>query len=204
LCWSGPLSLCRISITGNSNIVFGANLNATKEAGEPSHAGNPGGKSVWWSWTAPGNGQFIVSTAGSDFDTLLAVYTGSVVSSLSSVAASDDAQSQTRSAALILSAISGTSYQIVVDGYNGDAGNVRLLIRPVMPLSFAQPAKPARGAFQATFAAEPGIRFLIQASTNFANWSTVATVVGQDGALNYLDTQATNAPARFYRAVREP
>lgn len=194
----------RISITGNSNIVFGANLNATKEAGEPSHAGNPGGKSVWWSWTAPGNGQFIVSTAGSDFDTLLAVYTGSVVSSLSSVAASDDAQSQTRSAALILSAISGTAYQIVVDGYNGDAGNVRLLIRPVMPLYFAQPAKPARGAFQATFAAEPGIRFLIQASTNFANWSTVATVVGQDGALNYLDTQATNAPARFYRAVREP
>lgn len=116
----------RISIVGNSNIVFGANLNATKEAGEPGHAGNSGGKSVWWSWTAPASGQFIVSTNGSDFDTLLAVYTGSVVSSLSSVAASDDAQSQTRSAALVLSTTAGTAYQFAVDGYNGDAGNVRL------------------------------------------------------------------------------
>ena len=194
----------RISITGNSNIVFGANLNATKEAGEPGHAGNSGGKSVWWSWTAPASGQFIVSTNGSDFDTLLAVYTGSVVSSLSSVAASDDAQSQTRSAALVLSTTAGRAYQFAVDGYNGDAGNVRLVARPAVPLAFAQPSKLTGGAFQATFAAEPGICFLIQASTNFSTWSTIATVVGQDRVLNYLDTQATNAPTRFCRAIREP
>ncbi len=194
----------RISINGISNVVFGATVNATKEAGEPNHAGNTGGKSVWWSWTAPASGQFILSTAGSDFDTLLVIYTGSVVSSLSSIAASDDAQSQTRSAALVLTATAGTTYQIAVDGYNGDAGNVRLVLRPAVPLAFAHPTKPAGGAFQATFAGEPGIRFLIQVSTNFSSWSTVATVVGQDGVLNYLDTQATNAPARFYRAVREP
>jgi hypothetical protein len=194
----------RIAINGHSNIVFGANLNATKEAGEPSHAGNAGGKSVWWSWTAPANGQFIVSTAGSDFDTLLAIYTGSVVSSLASIAASDDAQSQTRSAAVALNAVSGTTYQIAVDGYNGDSGNVRLLIRPATPLAFAQPTKSAGGPFQAVFAAEPGIRYLVQASTNLSNWITVATVVGQDGVLNFFDAQATNAAVRFYRAFREP
>lgn len=194
----------RISIIGSSNVVFGANLNATKETGEPSHAGNPGGKSVWWTWTPPASGQFIVSTAGSDFDTLLAIYTGSTLAGLTAVASSDDTQSQTRNAAVVLNAGSGTTYQIAVDGYNGDTGNIRLIVRPAVPLAFVQPVKPPGGAFQATFAAEPGIRFLIQVSTNFSSWSTVVTVVGQDSVLTYLDTQATNTPARFYRAVREP
>ncbi len=194
----------RILVTGSSNLLSGVNVNATKEAGEPAHAANPGGRSVWWSWTSPVTGQFIVSTAGSDFDTLLAVYTGSTIAGLTAVASSDDTQSQTRSAAVVLDAVAGTAYQIAVDGFNGDTGTIRLLVRPTTPLAFAQPSKPPGGAFQAGFAAEPGVRFLIQASTNFLNWSTIATVVGQDGALTYLDGQATNAPARFYRAIREP
>ena len=33
--------------------AFGSNQNASKEVGEPNHAGDAGGKSVWWSWTAP-------------------------------------------------------------------------------------------------------------------------------------------------------
>ena len=60
----------------------GFNVLATKEAGEPEHAGKAGGSSVWWSWTAPNSGSVTVSTMGSDFDTLLAVYTGTVVSNL--------------------------------------------------------------------------------------------------------------------------
>ena len=36
--------------------VNGFNWNADKEAGEPEHAGNPGGASVWYSWTAPESG----------------------------------------------------------------------------------------------------------------------------------------------------
>jgi hypothetical protein len=40
---------------------------------EPDHDGNPGGKSVWWTWVAPANGLVTVSTQGSTFDTVLAV-----------------------------------------------------------------------------------------------------------------------------------
>ncbi len=36
--------------------AFGYNWGATKEAGEPDHGGDPGGASVWYSWTAPDSG----------------------------------------------------------------------------------------------------------------------------------------------------
>jgi hypothetical protein len=60
----------------------GSNLCATKEDGEPHHAGrkinkhglNAGGKSVWWKFTAPENGRYSVSTVGSKFDTTLGIY----------------------------------------------------------------------------------------------------------------------------------
>ena len=34
----------------------GSNVGATKEPGEPDHAGDPGGASVWYTWTAPADG----------------------------------------------------------------------------------------------------------------------------------------------------
>src|SRR5262249_23640556 len=58
-------------ISGSSATATGSNVNATKEAGEPNIAGNAGGKSVWWTWTAPVSGSAKVSTAGSNFDTTL-------------------------------------------------------------------------------------------------------------------------------------
>lgn len=47
---------------------------ATKESGEPDHAGNAGGASVWFRWTATYTGPATFTTDGSDFDTLLGVY----------------------------------------------------------------------------------------------------------------------------------
>jgi len=48
-------------------------VNATKEPGEPAHAGNDGGASIWYSWTAPSTGNVTITTEGSSFDTLLGV-----------------------------------------------------------------------------------------------------------------------------------
>src|SRR5438552_1669252 len=76
----------RIVLSGNSVGTTGTTVAATKEAGEPNHAGNPGGHSIWWSWTAPATGDVTIDTAGSAFDTLLGVYTGASVSALTLVA----------------------------------------------------------------------------------------------------------------------
>src|SRR5262245_32867694 len=55
------------AVTG-TNRVSGVNLDATLQLGEPGILGNPGGRSVWFTWTAPQNVVVTVTTAGSDFD----------------------------------------------------------------------------------------------------------------------------------------
>jgi hypothetical protein len=43
----------RTLLSGSLVEVTGSNLEATKEPGEPDHAGKIGGRSVWWTWQAP-------------------------------------------------------------------------------------------------------------------------------------------------------
>jgi hypothetical protein len=49
---------------------------ATKDAGEPNHAGETGGRSLWFQLNIETPGTLIVDTMGSEVDTVLAVYTG--------------------------------------------------------------------------------------------------------------------------------
>jgi alpha-tubulin suppressor-like RCC1 family protein len=114
-------------ISGSSYGTNGVyNTNATKEAGEPNHAGNSGGKSLWWDWTAPTNGSCHVDTFGSTFNTLLAVYTGSPVSGLTTIASNDDSPTNPPASELTFHAVSGTTYHIAVDGYNGASGSITM------------------------------------------------------------------------------
>ncbi len=54
----------RIQILSAGGTVIGSNTTATIETGEPNHGGAPGGKSVWWTWTAPASGIVSVTTDG--------------------------------------------------------------------------------------------------------------------------------------------
>jgi hypothetical protein len=123
-----------------SRNFFASNRFATKQAGEPEHAGNAGGASVWFKWTAPTSAEVNIDTCGSGFDTLLGVYTGSAVDALTPIAANDDAggrcspQSKTSFAA-----IANTTYRIAVDGKDGAQGAIRLNVD----------ARPANDDFEA-------------------------------------------------------
>jgi subtilisin family serine protease len=111
--------------TFSGTTLNGTNVGATKETGEPSHAGNPGGKSVWWNYTPTSSSSTTITTAGSPFDTTLAVYTGSAVGSLTEVASNDDTGSGLTSS-VTFNAVSGTTYRVVVDGFDGASGAVTL------------------------------------------------------------------------------
>jgi Ca2+-binding RTX toxin-like protein len=117
----------RISLTGFSVSETGTNFPATGELGEPNHASiSEPLNSVWWSWTAPADGVFIVDTFGSNYDTSLGVYTGSAVDSLTEVASNDDVFSlQSR---VEFEATAGTTYQIAVDGFSSRVGEILLNI----------------------------------------------------------------------------
>ncbi len=123
-----------------AGVVDSTNVNATKEAGEPNHAGDAGGASVWYSWTASVSGSVTVDTLGSNFDTLLAVYTGAAVNSLTPVAQNDDIVPVTNVRSRVtFNATAGTAYLIAVDGKGGATGNFRLTFTVPSndPLAFA-------------------------------------------------------------------
>ncbi len=112
------------SASGTTN---GTNVGATKEPGEPNHAAsNAGGGSVWYRFTAPVSGAATVDTAGSNFDTLLGVYTGSAVNGLTLVANNDDVGGGNTTSAVQFNAVAGTTYRIAVDGFDNVRGNVGL------------------------------------------------------------------------------
>lgn len=107
-------------IEGDTVSTRGVNIGATAESGEPTHA-VAGGTSLWWKWTATRSGKVVVDTRGSSFDTTVAVYTGSAVNALTSIASNDDAPGGT-SSRTSFSAVSGTTYSIAVDGKGGQTG----------------------------------------------------------------------------------
>jgi hypothetical protein len=113
--------------------ITGLNADATKESGEPDHAENIGGKSLWWKLTAPQTGtRYAFDTHGSDFDTTLAVYTGSGVNSLTEIASNDDDKLDGNSG-LSFAVEPGKEYYIAVDGYMGISGNIVLNWRLATP-----------------------------------------------------------------------
>ena len=133
-------------LIGNTFSVGGSNVGSTVQIGEPKHAGERGGKSVWWSWTAPANGTLTLTTNGSSYDTLLAVYTGSEAAALSVVGSNDDESNFVRTSRIMVSVVSGTVYRIAVDGYEGAQGAIQLVgsFRPEVVLAAPTKVTAAR------------------------------------------------------------
>jgi len=123
-----PLSATPPVLLGFGGSDSVSNTNATKELGEPNHAGNTGGKSVWWWFQPPSDGVLELDTTNSTFDTLLGLYTGSVVSNLTTIADNDDAYPGAPGGfSRIDQAVhSNLLYHIAVDGYGGASGTVVL------------------------------------------------------------------------------
>lgn len=122
-----------IAPTGGSYV--GTNVNATSQSGEPGTCDIGGGKTVWWRWTAPQTQITTLATLGSDFDTVLAVYTGSAVSALTPVTCNDDLPGGIFSSEVTFQATAGTTYQIAVDGYAGDEGIIALSLAATPPVT---------------------------------------------------------------------
>ncbi|MDP9135706.1 MAG: hypothetical protein M3N56_12885, partial [Actinomycetota bacterium] len=127
-------------IEGAGAIVAGNTTGATKEPGEPDHAGDPGGGSVWYRWTATEDGPTRLDTCGSEIDTLLGVYTGATVDELDEVAANDDAGPCAAGhgvSALTFEAVAGVTYWIAVDGGGGTSGEIVLRLNRAVNDDFA-------------------------------------------------------------------
>jgi hypothetical protein len=69
-------------------------------------------------------------------------------------------------------------------------------------MAFLNPVQLPNHAIRLGFTGTTGFSYSIQASTNFANWVTIATnLSGTDGHYSYDDLAATNFSSRFYRLL---
>lgn len=108
-----------LTLLGQSGEVSGTNVGGTKEPGEPAHAFNLGGSSVWYKYVATGTGSLSLGMSQTSFDTLLAVYVGNSVGTLKLVAANDNFHTRFGSgvtSALMFGVESGKTYYFALDG----------------------------------------------------------------------------------------
>ncbi|MDB6031640.1 MAG: hypothetical protein JWM16_1978 [Verrucomicrobiales bacterium] len=174
---------------GFSNYITGNNGAFSREIGEPKHDGKNGAHSGWIDWIAPVSGPVTMDTLGSGFDTVLAVYTGSDLSSLVLVASNDDASDSTLQSQVNFNAVAGVVYHIAVDGYSSTAfGSI------VFTLNQSNPYP--------VITAQPQSQIINQGGTAFFS----VTAVGQ-GSLRYqwvfngtIIPNATNTTFTFNNA----
>jgi hypothetical protein len=180
----------RTPITSVPATVYGTNTSASREPGEPDHAGDAfAGSSVWWSWTSPFNGYITISADmvrssiyGYHSDALLGVYTGTSVSNLTSVASSTSVYGGPAQVSFM--AVAGVSYQIAVDSeyYENPyyfRQTVTLKLMPTRPPSVSI-TSPMNGSM---FVAP-------------ANITITANATDNDGSISRVDFyMGTNSPS---------
>lgn len=113
-------------VTTSPFIVSGFNVNASLESNEGPHDTEASGKSLWWKWTPDADGFTEISSGGSDFKTVLVVYTGDSLESIQLVAKDRDLSPSNNGAQVGFEATAGVVYRIAIDGLQGESGNVSL------------------------------------------------------------------------------
>ncbi len=114
-------------IKGLSGSTNGSNVGASLQTGEPTVIGAVG-ESVWYVWTAPANGAYTFTTAGSSFDSLLGIYTGSVVTNLT-IVGEGYAGTNIGYLPATFNATAGTVYHVQVDGYEFGVPDGKIALR---------------------------------------------------------------------------
>lgn len=120
-------------LSGTFAAAEGTTAGGTRQPSEPDHyVTNPpdssfweGDHTVWYRWTAPHNGTTSIDTCIGEIDSILAVYTGSELASLTRVTDNNNdpacSEDDVYGSKVSFEAIVGTTYEIVV----GDAGGAR-------------------------------------------------------------------------------
>jgi photosystem II stability/assembly factor-like uncharacterized protein len=117
-----------IVITGNSFSDTQNNTGATTEANDPnpgSIAACPGAgrnRSIWYRYTPTANVTAVVDTGGSSYDTVLSVWTGAALGSLTAVACNDDGIAPAGASILSLNLTANTTYHFMITGFGADDG----------------------------------------------------------------------------------
>jgi len=181
------------ALPGMNGTIFGTNVGATGEVGEPVPTGaSVPLHSVWCKWAAPANGSVTFDTTGSDFDTVLGVYTGGTVSALTLVASNDNISPNNHQSRVTFNATQGVTYNVVVDGAGAATGNYLLNWAQAAAgaTTFAAVLPYARSITTGGTATAFGT--IINGGSTLATACSLAEPPGFPGTFGYQTTNASN------------
>ncbi|MBM3824232.1 MAG: hypothetical protein FJ404_15315 [Verrucomicrobia bacterium] len=200
----------RILLTGPVVAVQATNQFATVEPGDPD-AGTLGfdtaaSSTMWWTWTPTREGRVRMTTAGSTFDTRLAVLEGAALGNLKLVQANDnDARTGDRTSRVEFQASAGTTYQILVESGPYDRrGVLKLQLRLSLP-SRILPDTVRVTADMLEFEAEglPATNYQAETSPDLRVWSAFSMEPLSGPRLVFRERVRPGGPV-FYRIVEVP
>ena len=120
----------------------GSNVDATTEPGEPDETGIAT-YSVWYRLSVAQTAAVGVHTCATPLDTVMAVYTGSSLGSLTPVGYADQGCGGGNGSLVNFTALAGTTYRISVRGYGNAAGNFTITAGPpIVPPPPPPPSPP--------------------------------------------------------------
>jgi mono/diheme cytochrome c family protein len=73
----------------------------------------------------------------------------------------------------------------------------------IQPLTFSRMMSFSNHVFQMQLFGTTGSNYVLQASTNFTNWTPISTNTGLTNPIYLVDPAASNFPRRFYRVLQQ-
>jgi hypothetical protein len=200
---AGDDFITALPISGEAATIVSSNVGMTKEPGEPNHAGNPGGKSIWWRWTAPSSKQVTLTTAGTPFNTLLGVYTGNTVAALTKIASDSNSGGLTNRSIVKFAATSGQTYFIAVDGLNAASGRLNLSLSAGGASTAIAASLGAQinlnGSVQLGLVGTPNFTYSLETSTNLFDWTSLGSVTTDASGAGWFTPPNNPSDHSFYR-----
>jgi hypothetical protein len=200
-------------LSGNILITPAQLRSATRELGEPSHAGAASGHSLWWNFRPVRSGFYLwgatprFNTANSAPVSLLtAVYTGADLSNLTVVASN-------AWSGLAFSAEAEKKYYLVLDLSDPriselTAPNPSIIEGFLVSLSrypiLSPPLFPDDQHLQFSIGGSPGEILSIQASSDFVHWEPVRQIQMFNSDYKYSEPSSLISPRKFFRVLLLP
>ncbi|MDQ3588955.1 MAG: S8 family serine peptidase [Actinomycetota bacterium] len=178
-------------LNGFSASANGTNLGATLESADPTTVDTRStSHTVWYRWTAPFSGAVEMNTCTSDFDTLLGVYTGSALGSLTQAAANDDGCAL--GSKVTFNATKNATYRILVDGFTGQQGTFTLQVidKAAPKVTSTSPANNAKG-----IAPGANIKATFSEAMEASTFNTATFKLKKAGTTTFLGATVTYDPA---------
>jgi hypothetical protein len=192
----------RLLLAGEAPRFLADTTSATREHGEPIHAGVYGGRSVWWSWQAPASGSVRVTSlpvGGAPHQ--IAVYQGNALEALMPVAA----QALAGPGEFRFDAAAGETYAFAVDGRHGAElqTDIAFAAAEDLPPRFLAIEAVVTGGVRLRFRGPAGATFRLEGSADLGAWTEVTQSVFLPGD-TLLELPMPNAAVQFYRLSARP